>query len=208
MSIFLKMYNLKKSVAIVGSASYLQGTGWGSKIDNHDIVVRINGNDLVKKYHSKDIGNRTDVVYMCRSLAGRGKYKKYKWSDGVKFEVLKVDIPLSRDFKKGYCSNTGLNAVVDYAMRGYKVYVYGMDFYAGINNGVIPDSYLVLNGLTVKEELIYLSKYIYELYGDDTGYATIGHIGGKKDAILMKSYANIYPIIFDPIMQTYIDGVD
>ena len=194
-------------VAIVGSAPYLKGMGLGAEIDSHDIVVRINGNDLIKKYHSKDIGTRTSVVYLCRSLCGRGKYKEYSWSDGVKFEAIKTNIPLLRDFKVGYCSNTGLNCVCDYAIRGYRVSVYGMDFYAGINNGVIPDSYLVRDGLTVKESLIYLDKYKYEIDGDDSGMATIGHIGGKKDAILMKEYAKIYPITFDKVMQTYIDSV-
>ena len=31
-----------KTVAIVGPAEYLMGSGYGNKIDEHDIVVRVN----------------------------------------------------------------------------------------------------------------------------------------------------------------------
>lgn len=54
-----------KSVAIVGPASYLEGSGLGKEIDNHDLVIRINrGCELIKDY-SKDIGEKTDILYSC-----------------------------------------------------------------------------------------------------------------------------------------------
>ncbi len=54
-----------KSVALVGPAKYMCGSGYGSEIDSHDIVVRINrGIESIKEY-SDDIGKKTDIYYSC-----------------------------------------------------------------------------------------------------------------------------------------------
>ncbi len=54
-----------KSVAVVGPASYLEGSGLGKEIDSHDLVIRINrGCELINKY-SIDIGEKTDILYSC-----------------------------------------------------------------------------------------------------------------------------------------------
>ena len=54
-----------KTVAIVGPAEYLMGSGYGNKIDEHDIVVRVNrGIELIDTYDS-DIGRKCDILYSC-----------------------------------------------------------------------------------------------------------------------------------------------
>lgn len=54
-----------KTVAIVGPAQYMMKSNLGKEIDDHDIVVRINRSIEGCEKYSKDIGNRTDVLYSC-----------------------------------------------------------------------------------------------------------------------------------------------
>jgi hypothetical protein len=62
-----KLNNLvsNKSVALVGPAAYMQNSGLGSEIENHDIVIRINRSIETTKKYPKDIGTRTDILYSC-----------------------------------------------------------------------------------------------------------------------------------------------
>ena len=54
-----------KMVALVGPAKYMQGSCYGSEIDSHDTVVRINrGIESIETY-PEDLGVRTDVFYSC-----------------------------------------------------------------------------------------------------------------------------------------------
>lgn len=52
-----------KSVALVGAADSITGTGSGPEIDAHDIVVRVNNGFLYPGNMIGDIGARTDFVY-------------------------------------------------------------------------------------------------------------------------------------------------
>ena len=54
-----------KNEVVVGSASYMKDEKYGSSIDSHDIVVRINRGCEVILGNEKSIGNRTDVLYSC-----------------------------------------------------------------------------------------------------------------------------------------------
>jgi hypothetical protein len=59
-------YLKNKKVIIVGPGDLLLNAGLGSKIDNYDIVVRLNNSYPINcnnsKYHN-DIGKRTDILY-------------------------------------------------------------------------------------------------------------------------------------------------
>ena len=58
-------YIKDKSIALVGPASYMVGSGHGNEIEQHDVVIRLNrGIELVENYPN-DIGTRTDVLYSC-----------------------------------------------------------------------------------------------------------------------------------------------
>ncbi len=63
----MKFQNLikDKTVALVGPAAYMMGSSYGEEINSCDIVIRINRSYESVKEHSKDIGNRTDVLYSC-----------------------------------------------------------------------------------------------------------------------------------------------
>lgn len=52
-----------KSVALVGAAESITGTGVGNEIDSHDVVVRVNNGFIFPRSMSQDLGTRTDFVY-------------------------------------------------------------------------------------------------------------------------------------------------
>jgi len=54
-----------KRVAIVGPAAYLKGSEYGKKIDDHDIVVRINRSIETTVSLPEDVGTKTDILYSC-----------------------------------------------------------------------------------------------------------------------------------------------
>lgn len=56
-------YMRDKSVALVGPAASLVGSGRGELIDSHDVVVRINLGVPVPEERTADLGRRTDVLY-------------------------------------------------------------------------------------------------------------------------------------------------
>lgn len=59
--------SFKQSCAVVGSSSHLLNSNMGGEIDDHEIVIRINGAPpgRGKNLHlSKDIGSRTDVRFL------------------------------------------------------------------------------------------------------------------------------------------------
>lgn len=49
-----------KTVAIVGSSPHLEGTGLGSRIDSHEVVIRIN--DCSPRKRTEDFGSRTTLL--------------------------------------------------------------------------------------------------------------------------------------------------
>lgn len=58
-------YNMlcNKRVAIVGPSCNTQNTKQGKKIDNYDIVVRLNKSIPIPRKRYNDIGSRTDILY-------------------------------------------------------------------------------------------------------------------------------------------------
>ena len=57
----LKEIISNKSVAIVGPSPHLEGQGLGNKIDNFDLVIRVNQLTCENK---KDYGERTDIAFL------------------------------------------------------------------------------------------------------------------------------------------------
>ena len=61
----LKSMIQDKKIALVGPAQYMEKSGLGKEIDNHDVVIRINrGIESINDF-KEDIGERTDVYYSC-----------------------------------------------------------------------------------------------------------------------------------------------
>ena len=54
-----------RTIAIVGPAKYMEGSGKGDEIDSHDIVVRINRGIETSKQIPLDVGTRTDILWSC-----------------------------------------------------------------------------------------------------------------------------------------------
>jgi len=101
-----------KSVALVGPAAYMQGTGYGEEIDSHDIVVRINrGIESIDKFHN-DIGKRTDIYYSClierAQQTGKLNPRELKEHYGIKYLVA----PPHSDIK-GYATETSFHVLVN-----------------------------------------------------------------------------------------------
>ena len=101
-----------KSVALVGPAQYMQGSGYGAEIDKHDTVVRINrGIESIEKY-SNDIGQRTDVYYSClierAQQTGILNAEELKHKYKIKFIVAPPDSDI-----QGIASSTKLHSLVD-----------------------------------------------------------------------------------------------
>jgi GT2 family glycosyltransferase len=198
----------KTTVAIVGSAAYLKGKKLGAEIDSNDIVVRINQNSLIIKEHAEDIGMKTSVCYLSSTTFNTLKDKL----PFPKSAVIRKKNGGLQNMKglKNYCMNTGFIAVIEYAMKGYDVTVYGMDFYAGANNGKIikkPLNCGIENPIRVDKSLIHLSGYT-EAIGDYRDYFEMQHVGGMEDLLAMLEFQQKYNIKFDKYMQqTIIDNI-
>lgn len=87
-----------KSVALVGPAKYMEGSGLGPEIDAHDIVIRVNrGIDSIED-HSEDIGSKTNVLYSClistRQHGGTIELERFK-----KHNIELIIAPPDSDFR-------------------------------------------------------------------------------------------------------------
>ena len=183
---------MNKTIAIVGSAGYLKDKGLGREIDAHDKVLRVNLNfQLIDKY-KKDIGKRTDIIYLCVRAYKQYRNKLLKVPE--QSEVYIKDKPLRRLHRHQCIPNTGIIAIIDFAVKGYDVYVYGMDFYAGINNGIVPER-AILKGKT-KVPKVDVSDVYLEGYKDLYGEIEVGHVGGLNDLKILLEYKKQYKNIF------------
>lgn len=101
-----------KRIALVGPASYMEGSNYGKEIDSHDIVVRINrGIESIEAYQ-KDIGRRTDVFYSClierAQQTGVLDPEELKNKYNIKYVVAPPDSNM-----KGLSSKTVFHSLVD-----------------------------------------------------------------------------------------------
>lgn len=190
-----------KSVAIVCAAAYLQGAKMGSEIDGHDLVVRVNlGYQMVGLY-PHDLGTRTDVVYFCGSNWNNRQVHHNRIPKGAKIVKVNQAIPGAQNIARNYVANTGTRAAIDYAMKGYDVHVYGMDFYASANGGTIPIRPVSKNN---KPLMVDRKKVYMDGYRGSNPKVPIGHIGGIRDMELILRYQKDYQITFDRYAQEVI----
>lgn len=190
----------KGRVAVVCGAPYIQDSYLGKEIDSADIVVRVNLNYQLVRDHSAHVGSRTDVVYLCGSMYRTQKH--YTFPRGAVVEKVKMNIEGAKG--RGYVANTGVRAAIDYALRGYEVYMYGMDFYSSSNGGVVPQKpVLKRNGTPIR---VKANKAYAKGYKGSRDYTlSLRHIGGVNDVRLLLSYMNKHPIIPDTHMETIIN---
>ena len=93
-------YVTGKTVAIIGPANSVVGTGRGSLIDKFDIIIRLNKALPIPTNLAKDIGSRTDVIYNALNTTDYPGQNNLDTSfykqNGVKFVV--SPYPLSNVF--------------------------------------------------------------------------------------------------------------
>jgi GT2 family glycosyltransferase len=202
---FKAMENKGNTVAIVGNAAYLYGSRLGAEIDNHDLVVRLNFNALLTGKLAADIGRKTNIVYLASTVFK--ERTDIVWPAGVQVKKKNGGLQNLKGLPN-YCMNTGLIAAIEYAMQGYSVRLYGMDFYAGAFGGKIPEKYWnegeKKGQIKVKKDLVYLPGY-YEAGGlKSSDTFTVRHVGGMTDLRTILEYAKKYDITFDKHMQQVI----
>jgi len=103
-----------KTVALVGPAAYMVGSGYGNEIDSHDVVVRLNRGIECVEEHSEDVGFLTDVLYSCliEKPANAGKVDpEYLFDCGVQYVVT----PPNSDFQ-GVARVTDFHELVNLKM--------------------------------------------------------------------------------------------
>jgi hypothetical protein len=125
-----------KSVAVVGAAESVKGTGNGNRIDACDVVIRINKARLIEPEEVVDVGSRTDVVY-CRSAEFRElrkmdpqpPYLYYGSSAPIRHYLNNRHfVSLVRNYQIN--PNTGTILLIDLALsKARSVFICGMDFF-------------------------------------------------------------------------------
>jgi hypothetical protein len=80
-------YLTGKTVAIVGPAPSLEGSGQGSLIESHDVVVRINRGYRIPAELIPDIGQRTDILYHSCWFGEKFLADRKQWIDAIGSEV-------------------------------------------------------------------------------------------------------------------------
>lgn len=69
----IKKYCKDKRVVIVGNSSRILNAEYGKLIEDHDVVVRMNGACPVKSIFFKNIGRRTDIYVVSYKSAEKSK---------------------------------------------------------------------------------------------------------------------------------------
>jgi len=148
-----KKYLRHKRVALVGPAASIEGSKNGSKIDENDIVIRIN---YAKIKDTKDSGTKTDVIYYDGSYHDYSKYDlkflvcaypetewffdercspvvhhyQHRYKHKIMSSKIYNEIKTELDPNKKVRPNTGLIAMVDLLGSELKsLYITGIDFY-------------------------------------------------------------------------------
>ena len=87
----VETFDAGKTVAIVGNAPSLEGSGHGKWIDSHDIVVRFNDGRVVG--FEEDVGHRTDIL-VCNPYAETRPNRRVE--EAVPPRVVVVINPMTR----------------------------------------------------------------------------------------------------------------
>lgn len=117
-----------RTVAVVGRAASLSGSGNGEAIDACDVVVRVNWS-LPVEGDPADVGTRTDVLYYCAGCNGQKAA-----AQGAGVRAVKVDKALRKAIAHMPAKvrpTTGVVAVFDALASGAAtVLAFGFDLYA------------------------------------------------------------------------------
>lgn len=130
-----------KSVALIGRAPYLIGSGLGTEIDGADMVVRVNWHlPLSRGLKAVDVGSRTDVLYLMPSAA-RGSRERAGRVAGAHIRIVDKTYRERLTYNalakygreivwKSYLPNSGTVAIFDILDAGAaEVRVYGFDLH-------------------------------------------------------------------------------
>jgi hypothetical protein len=92
-----------KSCAVVGNSNNLIGSGYGSFIDSHDIVFRMNVAPVEKQY-AQDIGYKTNIRFInVKWVDPRNKNLNFFSENGNEFYMIGSEHPeLNKSFSKNY----------------------------------------------------------------------------------------------------------
>jgi hypothetical protein len=191
-----------KSTAIVGSAAYMTGMGFGPEIDSHDYVVRVSSGFTMCKAAPDDFGTRTTHLYINQWT--RDRLKELEYPEGVRIRLKRHVVKETR--AEDYESNTGTMCVVDYAINGHKIKVYGFDFYSAPFGGMIPEGYTIRDAPDVEvvdRSQVYPDGYCNGLINSDK--FRMAHVGGLRDFRIFVTYMDRYGIQVDPHMAEIIE---
>lgn len=194
------------SCAIVGPAAYMVGSGLGPEIDSHDVVVRLNSGHEYTALHGKDIGRKTDYIFINRWMSRN--LNLFNIPPNV-LPIKKVHVRPDTMIKGEYEANTGILCIAFFAHKGYKVTVYGMDFYSGPYEGIIPSQ--SVGAATPKDRVqsverksVYFPGYNENLYGSETH--VLGHVGGMRDFAVFMKMKEDYGISQDAFLSAIIEN--
>jgi hypothetical protein len=188
----------KAQIALVASASYMQGSGLGREIDFHEIVVRVNTGFMMCDKYPDDVGVRTSFVYM------NNKFKKAKIAipEGSKPMYKRHIIPDTRE-DGVYEANTGILAVVDLCFQGYTIKVYGFDFYSSANEGIIQEKESINNRDNIPE--VPRGLVFMDGYNENLGPThRLGHVGGMRDFRIFMQMVEKYNVQYDSFLAEVI----
>lgn len=121
-----------KTVALVGRAGSIVGTGRGPAIDSADVVVRINWVLPIEEDQVSDVGRRTDLVYHCRRArvathtAKRLGVPTYRVKGPMRKKLAKTFFKRAKTFRP----TTGFCGAVELLRSGAsEVRLYGFDVF-------------------------------------------------------------------------------
>lgn len=126
-----------KRVVIVGPSPSLEGSGMGKKIDEFDIVVRINKAFPLEEGQSDDIGSRTDIHSHClhesENCGGPVRYKEMKEQDVFMIACYPKISPFAGDVNRFQQRNKEWNI---------PHHIINLEYYKKLNNwlGTRPNS--------------------------------------------------------------------
>jgi hypothetical protein len=121
-----------KTVAIVGRAGSIMGTGHGAAIDSADIVIRINWLLPIPEDQAADVGTRTDLVYHCKRARTAKKNARDAGVATYRVSGKRRKREAKRHFKRGriFRPTTGMVCILETLRAGpHEIRLYGFDFF-------------------------------------------------------------------------------
>ena len=171
-----------KSVALVGPAKYMKGSGLGKEIDSHDTVIRINRGIESTLTYPEDLGSRTDILYSClierAQQAGKIDAEELSKVHGVKILV----IPTGSDIKGKAMGNYFSNLISPDTLNKLKEFmpVYMIDY--RLNNHIADEVQCKPNtGFLSIYDIINMAPKKLSLYG--FSFYLDGFIPGQKSGV-------------------------